>query len=400
MISLNRFFMFLLICASLLVGCAGLGSPTQPKSQDVTVAKIGAEAATKPAMQRQQLEVEIMRYGDRFSARMSLEADRIRAKATTPELRSFASGWKLACQTAVVEIAVGPNAVENLLDMIVLASLTREEVETYWVPEYLGAELGQGLLKAARMLEEEIWEGSKRVLTPEQQNDLRSLIREWNEQHPDQHYFWGIRFGGFTDQRAIELQRVEETGGLLGEIAQTRETAVEMREFGERVMYYMQRAPNLTRLQAEFGMHEMLNTPEAIQLLDNTERLTRSSERYAAVIEKLPAERDAAIMQMFSELSREREAAIIQMFDKLTREREVAIAQLIQEQREAIKALLISEELHSAVADIGSEGKDIANKTFVRGALLVLLWGVVFVAGRIISGAYLNRTRRKQEDTR
>jgi len=389
-----------LIIAGLLAGCADLGTPTEPKSQEVTVAPIGVERISKPPIKREQLQVEIMRYGDRFSARMSLEADRIMDKASTPELRSFATGWKLACQTAVVEIAVGPNAVENLLDMMVLASLTREEVETYWVPEFLGTELGQGLLKASRLLEEEIWEGSKRVLTPEQQDDLRSLIHEWNQQHPDQHYFWSVRFGGFTDQRAVDLQRVEQTGGLLGEIAQTRETAVEMREFGERVMYYMQRAPNLTRLQAEFGARELLMSPEVVQVLDNAERLTRSTERYAAVIEKFPTERDAAIVQMFNELSREREAAIIQMFDKLTREREDAISQLMHEQREAIKALLISEELHSAVADIGSEGKDIANKTFVRGALLVLLWGVVFVAGRIISGAYLNRTRRKQQDTR
>jgi hypothetical protein len=394
----NRLFIFLSIGASLVAGC--VGTPTQPKSQDVTVAKIGDEAASKPAMQRQQLEVEVMRYGDRYAARMSLEADRIKAKATTPELRWFAAGWKLACQTAVVEIAVGPNAVENLLDMMVLASLTREEVETYWVPEYLGAELGQGLLKASRMLEEEIWEKTKRVLTPEQQKDLRTLIHEWNEQNPDQHYFWNIRFSGFTDQRAIDLQRVEETGGLLGEISQTREAAVEIQEFGERVMYYMQRAPNLTRLQAEFGLREVLSMPEVIQVLDNTERLTRSTERYAAMIEKLPAERDAAVVQMFNELSREREAAIIQMFDKLSQEREEAVAQLMVQQREAIEALLISEELHSAVADIGREGKDITNKTFVRGALLVLLWGVVFVAGRIISGAYLNRTHRKQQDTR
>ena len=382
MFMLNRLFVFLIICASLLAGC--VGASTQPKSQDVTVAKIGAEAASKPAMQRQQLETEIMRYGDRYSARMSLEADRIKAKATTPELRWFAAGWKLACQTAVVDIAVGPNAVENLLDMMVLASLTREEVETYWMPEFLGDELGQGLLKASRMLEEEIWEGSKRVLTPEQQNDLRSLIQDWNEQHPDEHYFWHIRFGGFSDQRATELQRVEETGGLLGEISQTRETAVEIQKFGERVMYYMQRAPGLTRLQAEFGIREVFNMPEVMQVLDNSERLTRSTERYAAMIEKLPAERDAAI---------------VQMFDKLSREREKAITQMMLEQREAIKALLISEELQNTVGRIGSEGKDIANKTFMRGALLILLWGVVFLGGRVLSDILIRKLHRKEQNT-
>ncbi len=390
----KRLFVFLIISTGLLVSC--VGTPTQPKSKDVSVAKIGAGAEGKPAMKRQQLAVEVMRYGDRYFARMSLEADRIRDKATTPELRRFATGWKLACQTTVVDIAVGPNAVENLLDMMVLASLTREEFETYWVPEYLGQDLGEGLLKASRMLEEEIWEGSKRVLTPEQQDDLRALIHEWNEQHPDQHYFWGIRFAGFTDQRALELQRVEETGGLLGEIAQTRETAVEMREFGERVMYYMQRAPNLTRLQAEFGMREMLNTPEVIQLLDNTERLTRSSERYAIVMEKLPAERDAAIVQMFSELSREREAAIIQMVDKLSKEREEAITHLVLEEREAIKALLTSQELRSALDQISTEGGEIANKTFIRGALLILLWLFAYVGGKITYDVLTNKLNRKR----
>lgn len=394
MFRLNRSFVFLIVSTSLMASC--VGTPSQPKSQDVTVAKIGAGPEGKPAIKRQQLAVEVMRYGDRYFARMSLEADRIRDKATTPELRRFATGWKLACQTTVVEIAVGPNAVENLLDMMVLASLTREEFETYWVPEYLGEDLGQGLLKASRMLEEEIWEDSKRVLTPEQQNDLRALIHEWNQQHPDQHYFWGIRFAGFTDQRAIELQQVEETGGLLGEIAQTRETAVEMREFGERVMYYMQRAPNLTRLQAEFGLREMLNTPEAVQLLDNTERLTRSTERYAVMLEKLPAEREAAIIQMFDKLSREREAAIMQMFDKLSREREHAIAQLVHQEREALKGLLTSAELKTAVSQISTEGGEIANTTFIRGALLILLWLFAYVGGKIAYDVLANKLYRKR----
>lgn len=384
-----------LICISLL-GCATVSS--QPSSQEVTVAPIGAGAETRPAVGRQQLEAEVMRYADRYSASMSLEADRIREKATTPKLLWFATGWKLACQQAVLEIAVGPNAVENLLDMMVLTSLTRQELETYWVPEVLGDELGQGLLKTSRRLEDEIWDRSKRVLTPEQQNDLRILLKEWDEQNPDQHYFWGIRLAGFTDQRALDLQRVQESGGLLNEIQQTRATAVEMQKFGERVLYYLQRAPNLTRLQAEFGLIESLNMPEVTQIRDNAHRITRSTERYAAVLESLPAELDTAIIQMFEKLSHEREAAIIQMFEKLSKEREEAVNHLIQTEGEALKALLISEEFQSAVRNIGSEGEEITNTALIRGALLILLWGVIFVAGRIISDRIISRNRRKQQN--
>jgi hypothetical protein len=383
MMMLNRLFVLLFICNGILAGCAGLGTPVQPKSDEVAVSKIGAKDEDRSAMKRQELEARIMRFGDRYAARMSLEADRIMDKATTPEMRAFATGWKLACQTAVVEIAVGPNAVENMLDMIVLASLTRQEVETYWVPEFLGEELGLGLLKASRQLDEDAWEGSKKVLTPEQQDDLRAVIHEWNEQHPDQHYFWGIRLAAFADQRAVELQQVQETGGLLGEVSQVRETAVEIREFGERVMYYMQRAPNLTRLQAEFGMREMLQSPEVTQTLDNTARITRSTERYADVLEKLPADMQAVITHMFNELEQEREAAIVQIADQ---------------QQEAIKALLISEELQTAVTNIGSEGAEITNTAFIRGVLLVLVWGVVFVIGRIIADKFRVRYQLKQQN--
>ena len=59
---------------------------------------------------------------------------------------------KMASQETVVDIAIGPNAVENLLDMLVLATLTRQEVESYWVPEYFGEEHGEGLLRAFRDL--------------------------------------------------------------------------------------------------------------------------------------------------------------------------------------------------------------------------------------------------------
>ena len=383
MFTLNRVFVFLTFSVVMLGGCAGLGTPGAPKSDEVTVARIGADRADKPPIKRQQLENEIMRFGDRYAARMALEADRIRENATTLEQQRIAVGWKLACYTAVVEIAVGPNAVENMLDMLVLVSLTRQEVETYWVPKVLGPELGQGLLKAARQLDEELWEGSSRVLTPEQQKDLRELIHQWNETHPDQHYFWGVRFGGFTDQRAKDLEQVEQTGGLLGEVAKTREAAAEMQAFGERVMYYMQRAPTLTRLQAEFGLRETLNTPEIVQVLDNTERLTQSTERYADVLEKLPADMEAVITHLFDELEQEREAAI---------------AQIAQQQQEAIKALLISEELQTAVTNIGSEGAEITNTAFIRGVLLVLVWGVVFVIGRIIADKFRVRYQLKQQN--
>ena len=406
----SRLPVYVLVGLSVLIGCAG--TPAYSQSQGIIVENIDPNASTKPVLQYQQLGIELMRYADRYSARMVLEADRISQQASTPDERRIAAMWKLASETAAYDIAVGSNYVENLLDMIVLASLTRIQVENYWVPELLGYELGQGLFKAALLLEDEIWEISNDVLTPEHQKDLKSLILDWHQANADQHYFWTVRFAGFTDQRAIDLQRASQKSGLLGQISQTRETADEIRLFGERLLYYLQRAPDLTRLQTELGLINAVSMPEVVQLLDNTERLTRSTERYADMIEQLPAERDAAIAQMIDVVSREREAAITQMFDRLSQEREQAITQMFDQfsrerqdaitqiaiqERDTIKELLMSTELKNAVEHIGSEGGEIVNTTFIRGALLILLWLIAYVGAKLAYDAFKRRSQAKQE---
>ena len=395
MFPLKRISVFLLLCFGLLPGC--VSTPAHSQSEGIIVEKIGGDPSTKPAMQYQQLGVELMRYADRYAARMVLEADRIGQQATTAEMRRVVALWKLASETAATEIAVGPNYVENLLDMLVLASLNRIQIENYWMPEVIGKDLGQGLLKASIMLEEEIWGMADGVLTPDQQEDLLSVARDWYEQNPDQHNFWAIRLAGFSDQRAIDLQRVGQKGGLLGQISQTREAADEIRYFGERLLYYIQRAPELTRLQTELGMLDAVSMAEVVQVLDNTERLTRSTERYADMIEQLPTEREAAIVQMFAQLSREREATIIQMFEQLSRERNAAITQLVTQEREVFKELLNSQELKNAVDHIGSQGGEIVNTTFIRGALLILIWLIAYVVAKLAYDVFKRRVESRRQ---
>ena len=392
---LNPVPVVLLFCLGMLSGC--VSTPAHSQSEDIVVEPIGGDSSTKPAMKYQQLGVELMRYADRYAARMVLEADRIGQQTETAEMRRTVALWKLASETAAYEIAVGPNYVENLLDMLVLASLNRIQVENYWMPEVIGKDLGHGLLKASFMLEKEVWDMADGILTPDQQEDLQSVIYSWYEQNKDQHYFWAIRLAGFTDQRAIDLQRVGQKGGLLGQISQTREAADEIRHFGERLLFYIQRAPELTRLQTELGMLDAANMDEVVQVLDNTERLTRSTERYADVMEQLPAEREAAIIQMFAQFSREREATIIQMFERLGRERNEAITQLVTQEREVLKELLSSQELKDAIDHISSQGGEIVNTTFIRGALLILLWLIAYVAAKLAYDAFRGRAESRQQ---
>ena len=362
-----------------------MGQPIQPRSEELSVPPLAATApASQTNVKREELSAEIMRYADRYSGRMSLEAERIAQQADDADLRWFAAGWNLASQQTVLDISLGPNAIENLLDMLVFASLTRIEVESYWTPLYLGPELGDGLLFAARTMEQDIWDLSARVLTPEQQGALRTLIVEWDAANPDQHYFWFVRFSGFSGQRADDLARLQQTGGLLAEFQLARETAVEVKLLTERLLRYLQRAPTITRLQAQFALRDLARAPEVARLLDDLHRVSLSSSRYADFAEQLPATSDATIDALFARLREEREAAIAQIFDELSAERVAAIEQFAAREQEVITALLASRELQCTVEKIGEEGGRIANITFVRGVLLIVLWAVFYVLGKLV----------------
>ena len=56
--------------------------------------------------------------------------------------------WKTVSYAAIVNVAIGQNAVTNLLDMMTLTRLSRLVVESYWIPEVLGEDLGAHFLQA------------------------------------------------------------------------------------------------------------------------------------------------------------------------------------------------------------------------------------------------------------
>lgn len=356
----GRYLVAVLCCAS-LVGCATTSRPSASE-QAVVVGDISP--AKTSDVKRQQLEIEIRRFADVFGAVMALEADRIMERAGTPELRWFATGWKLSSRGTAVDIAVGANAVENMMDMLVLTALTSQELEEFWVPKFLGPKLGQGLLQASKRLEADVWERARNVMTDQQLSDLRNVIKEWKADHPDQHYFWQIRMAGFSSQRANQLRGVSQTGGLLGEMVQARETADEIREFGERLLYYVQRAPTITRLEAEFGMRTAFRSPEFQQLLHNTERLTRSAEAYADFARNFPAEREATIKQV------------------------------MELEHDVLQRLLASEELKRATDRISNEGGEIVNVAVIRVAVLLVFWAFLYVGARLAYDRFRAKTNR------
>jgi hypothetical protein len=304
------------VLVALLAGCTA-SAPPRSTSQ-VVVAPVGASGSTSATeMTRAELEAHVRRYADRYITRVAIASNAVIAGTSTVEQSRFMEDWKNISYTAIVEVAIGPDAMTNLLDMMTLAMLSRLVVEEYWSPDVLtpavGDEIAAGFLQAYVDLEEDIWTVADDVLTAEQQSALRVLIREWREENPEQTYPWYVRLSNFSGQRAASLEAVKQSGGMLQEVARAREAAEEIQAFGERVLFYLQRAPMLTSGQFESSAADILGGPEISLLVEDIDRFVVAVERLVAVIEELPGGRLHAVDQFMDRLAEERVATLTGM---------------------------------------------------------------------------------------
>jgi hypothetical protein len=149
-------------------------------------------------------------------------------------------------------------------------------------------------------MEEDIWSVGARVLEREQQEELRGLIEKWREQHPETHFVAPIRFGNLAPHLGGDssLADVQKPGGLLGQVQRANEAVDEVRLLSERLIFLMKAMLPLSRYQAEATLSGILAEPAIEQTFSDLDRLTTSTERYAAMLERLPAERDETLTKV------------------------------------------------------------------------------------------------------
>ena len=293
--------------SALMSACAANGQ--QP--EQVVIAPLGGSGAVSSSgMTREELEDHVRRFADRYITRISIAANAVRDETKSYEQKRLMHDWKTVSYAAIVQVAIGQNAVTNLLDMMVLTRLSRLVVESYWIPEILGKELGADFLVTFVDLEEDIWSVADDVLTPQHQDELRFLVDQWHAENPEQYYPWYVRLSNFSGQRAASLAAVQQSGGLLKEVARAREAAEEIQAFGERVLFYLQRAPVLTTNEFESSVGSVLAGPEISRLMDDMDRFVATLERLVDTVATLPGNRLAAVDQLMDRIGEERRAML------------------------------------------------------------------------------------------
>lgn len=286
------------ISVAALILCACQSVQTQPQQSRAAVGSLD----TADGMTRQQLDAEVRRFAQRYSSKLTQFFDAQRQGDVSPAERRRLTIVQLEVNNAAIGIAIGDNPITNLLDMMVLATLTRMMSEEVAV-DYHGEEGAAVMLDFAEKLEKDIWTIADSVLTPEQQGQLMDLIEAWRAENREQYYVYQVRFGSFSRADAEELVEIEKTGGLLSQFARTVDEVDELRLFGERLLFYLQFAPYLTNLQAQVFVYDVLAQPEINESLVSANSVART-------IEALPESRLAFVDQLVEGVGAERRAII------------------------------------------------------------------------------------------
>lgn len=267
---------------------------------------------TKLNLSRDELQSAVVNYADRFIAVVGQAAFVFEKELPTPEARLISARRKVYTLSAAVTIAAGPEPAAALLDMAVLATLNRMVWEDYWRPQVFG-QPATIIVSAFQKAEDDIFSIAAKVMTPGQLKELRDLIKDWHDRHPDQFAVDYIRFSDFRELgRKPELKKIKAPGGLLAPVKEAAQAADEIRRTSERAMFLLTKLQLIMGLQAELVYKEVVMQPEVTHLLND---VTTFSQQMGELPDRIAHERQAALKDISQLVASER-TAVLQAFDQ------------------------------------------------------------------------------------
>jgi hypothetical protein len=257
-----------------------------------------------------QLQASNMRYADMYVGTLMEATRRLEMAEADPAQRYALSGWLLAEANAAYTDASAENAYLGCLDLVTLATLSRMTIERIGPERF--PEQAASVLAVHRELENSAWELAAGILTPAQQSDLRRVLVEWRERHPESEIAPFVRFQEFVNEVPTVggKGKVTMPSSLMGFVGLDPMAGIDpavrqveqSRLLAERALYYAQRLPVIFDLQLDRSVNRLAAGPESQKLQQQSASLASSAARFATVAEALPgtisAEREALIRQL------------------------------------------------------------------------------------------------------
>jgi len=284
----------LLVVAALLCGCRAMDKVAQAPANAVRVLiPIGSTVKEVDLVELQQT---LMRFADDYSQRMGVAFEEFR-RGDEPLSRREVLTLRTAYNRQVQQIASGPNAFANLLDMTTLVVLTRRVIEETDLSEF-GDSTAQ-IRQVCVGTEREILNIARGILSANQLDELLGTIRRHDihlESPRSVAFVRAINFlpksdapkttGDKPKESVFDLLKLDPLAGLN---PATREIA-ETRLFAERAMYVAQRMPEAARLEAELLSLSLIETRDVQSAIQSAAAASSAADRLSRTAEALPAQ--------------------------------------------------------------------------------------------------------------
>ena len=291
--TLKRLLMLALL-ASMAYGCTIIKDVME--LPDEAVNKILIYTRGGEPVDPVEVQTKIVHFADQYLDTMYAITGRMLKEKLNPvdQLRLLRRREFVA--NDVIGVATGSNIFANLLDMVVLVSLNRMNLEQSNLPDHFDT-MASPLLTASEEAEQEILRIAATVLKKSQLDELHNGIKVWHQQHPG----WKSSIDVGSTAFAADLAKLNQSepgntssvfdllmiDPLSGLDPATRELA-QTRLFAERALFLARHLPILIRGQAELMTLQTAEMPQFEKLLDSTGQLAQAAERFSQVSERLP----------------------------------------------------------------------------------------------------------------
>ncbi|EFK10824.1 conserved hypothetical protein [delta proteobacterium NaphS2] len=247
-----------------------------------------AEQEKPGQMTRVELETALMRFAQTFIRGFTKKVRSLEDHELNKKIRFEISRAELRTINIMIDLVTGPDAVDNLLDMVVFVTLSRTTVEKRWDTKVLGKDKG-GIPEFFKQMEKEIWNIAGNVLTPRHQKELRNLIVRWQAKNPGEYYIQEVGFNRISNTMGkTYFEDAGKPGFLLPEMSEATRSIDEARNLAERLSFFAKYLPSILLSTAETGVYGFLNEPETIQLLSDIKRLTTAVEEIGSEVKQFP----------------------------------------------------------------------------------------------------------------
>src|SRR5262245_25096671 len=278
----------LFLLAALSAGCSLLKWSAELPNRTFEMVIGGRDSDT--SVDPVDVQDQVLRAADVFLVGVTTATDKL-GRDGAPLSQVDLQTVKIAYTTTILALATGPNALSNLLDMIVLITRSRMMVEAYWLPEVYGESV-RPFLDICQEAETQLWQIATPLLTAAQQEELRQTIHTLHQQDrisPTLLPAQALNF--FTGVAKISQKKRTEPSSvfslfMLDPLSRldpaTRELA-ETRLFAERALFIAHWMPNLLRWEMELFTVKTVELPQVHQLLTNSTQLAAAADRFSQV---------------------------------------------------------------------------------------------------------------------